>query len=90
MEKEANQLYRRPQMTGQARDEEDNQLYRRPQMTGQARDEEEALLENRRTLLRNMMTTRLMTAAVAVVVNLAFSRIISLLAAYRRPTMIIL
>ena len=41
MEKEANQLYRRPQMTGQARDEEDNQLYQRPQMTGQARDEEE-------------------------------------------------
>ena len=29
MEEDANQLYRRPQMTGQARDEEANQLYRR-------------------------------------------------------------
>ena len=27
MEKEANQLYRRPQMTGQARDEEEDKLY---------------------------------------------------------------
>ena len=42
-EEEDKQLYRRPQMTGQAR-EEDKQLYRRPQMTGQARDEEDKQL----------------------------------------------
>ena len=41
MEEEANQLYRRPQMTRQARDEGANHLYRRPQMTGQARGDEE-------------------------------------------------
>ena len=30
MEKEANQLYRRPQMTGQARDEEEEEAYNFP------------------------------------------------------------